>query len=177
MEVALRAGTEGCHGLGARRGRLLAQSQQQETQSQAPQEKAAPQPTTSFRGVLIIAGLSSHPNQYPATCLVRRVTPLYQQPSLRYLRVSVLHTHTHTQKACPGHSPHVSDSSLLPTDTLSPLPLAHLVIQIRSSSPKHEAQWGHNNTNNKSDGWYLGIGEATRSTEQVCVRNNKRCLV
>lgn len=98
MEVALRAGTEGCHGLGARRGRLLAQSQQQETQSQAPQEKAAPQPTTSFRGVLIIAGLSSHPNQYPATCLVRRVTPLYQQPSLRYLRVSVLHTHTHTHK-------------------------------------------------------------------------------
>lgn len=87
------------------------------------------------------------------------------------------HTHTHTQKACPGHSPHVSDSSLLPTHTPSPLPLAHLVIQIRSSSPKHKAQWGHNNTNNKSDGWYLGIGEATRSTEQVCVRNNKRCLV
>lgn len=137
--MALRAGTEGHHGLGAHGGRLLAQSQQQETQSQtetrkAPQEKAASQPPTSFRGVLIIAGISSHPNQYSATCLVSRVTPLYQQPSLHYLRVSVLHTHTQKKKACPGHSLCASDSSLLPTDTPSPLPLAHLVIQIRSLS-------------------------------------------
>lgn len=105
--MALRAGTEGRHGLGAHGGRLLAQSQQQETQSQtetrkAPQEKAAPQPPTSFRGVLIIAGISSHPNQYSATCLVSRVTPLYQQPFLHYLRVSVLQTHTHTKKKKPA---------------------------------------------------------------------------
>lgn len=68
-------------------------------------------------------------------------------------------------------------ASLLLTGTLSPLPLAHLIIHIRSSSSKHKAQWGHNNTNNKSDGWYSDISTATSSTE-VCARNNKytKCL-